>query len=1668
MSQAFRYFIKGIELRGETSDPSDNVEGSVFHNSSSNRLKAYIQASIREIVTNDQSQTLTNKTIDADNNTISNIEVDNLKSGVLNTSTTLASASDTQLPSALAVKTYIDDKTAAQNEASEITFVPAGTIAATNVQTMGEELDGDIQGHINDTAAAHNASAINNIPSGNLAATDVQAALNELQSDVDTRATSSALNSHTGASSGVHGVTGSVVGTSDSQILTNKTIDASSNTISNIVDANIKANAAIDASKIGDGSVSTTEFQYLNSVTSNVQTQINSKQATITGAATTIVSSDLSASKVVVSDASGKVAASAVSTTTLGYLDATSSIQTQLNAKQATITGAATSITSADLTASKVVVSDSSGKVAASSVSTTTLGFLDATSSVQTQLNAKVNSSGGTLTSGSIVTPIRSDVKQDTKANLTTYAATAANGQLVYATDTKEYLAVKDGTLVAIGSASGVGGTDILFAQTFESAALTDFTQTGLSLDTSAPLHGAVSAKLTHQAAVNQSFKQVVAVDRKFRGQAIVLSLNIKSAASAGNVTISVYDETNAASLLSSTQLNLSNDVDGISNTVSFTIPSTSSSISYTITALPQAGSPVTYVDDVVAELSNVALLETSVTVPNITAWQSYVPTFQGFGSPTNVEFEYRQVGENVEIRGKFTSGTSTAVEARMGLPTGLTSAGTGIIPSIQIAGLGGRNESFAGISVLIEPSVTYLTFGQYADSTRFALTKQNANAIANSSTQISFTASVPCAGLSATSDKTIPLTQSGLVQEGDSYLRLTGFTPVVGSTANKILTLISSTYQQNIGNAIQYLDDAVNGARFIAQRDGLYRFEFSADTHGSAGHAVGLTKNTSSVTTGFITLPASEKIAVGYDTGSGNIVHVFGEAYLTAGDIIRLHTDGATSLSNASWSTFTASYQGSLQQVSVSSDQKITIPTSELRFEGASARGTGTETAIVQFTSMTKIRGDAFTVDNSNGTAITMTKAGRLSVSSGFFVTGTGYTAQITRNQQTRTAVSTNASEVLASDGAGTVGGNNSMSWTGDVSVGDIIRVASSAAVSANAGNSLSLSFQEQDISVSVTNTLPQFSDSDSYVRVATGNGFGSSATTIRRFASVTSNVGSDILYADSATAGASFTVQSAGVYNIAYTDVSASGTPPVQISINGSAITISNIPVTSGGMTISAQPYLQSGDIITVGSINPAGITSASSSAQVLVSKVGKPNVTGVDVTPFVNLPQPESQSSYFNSSATVAAGTITGALQSNTNNGIFSYNATTGVYTMLKNADVSISASVSAAGASTVQVLVSLNGSFANFSNTEAVANRASTISYNQSLKVGDALSIVTSGGSINLSRISVLATALSDQILTAPETFSTDTAALAYSSTYTLATLNTAPVGTYITFTYAANTNTRTQTATRPTQTDADMNTNGIQIFTRAYNAASTAAQPAAFAIQIGKGLKGKSLDLYKSAGKVTAGSLDYSFATGNTVELGLKFKEYNESTGVLLLDLGSRDAANTSAILNFSDQTTQTSGYLVINASKNPALTGLGFGSVVRAKYTSNSGQAVGTSATLLTMEDYVYDSNNAYVAGVYTVPENGTYIIAATWLSAAVAISASTGSMIIYVYVDGVSAFSNFIRGTGNTLSHSTTITDQFVLKKGQTVSIYGSCTTATTMAIGSLSITKFSVVKDS
>lgn len=87
-----------------------------------------------------------------------------------------------------------------------------------------------------------------------------------------------------------------------------------------------------ELNKLDGVTATTAELNYVDGVTSNIQTQLDAKQATITGAATTIDDANLTANRALVSNGSGKVAVSAVTSTELGYLDGvTSNIQTQIN-----------------------------------------------------------------------------------------------------------------------------------------------------------------------------------------------------------------------------------------------------------------------------------------------------------------------------------------------------------------------------------------------------------------------------------------------------------------------------------------------------------------------------------------------------------------------------------------------------------------------------------------------------------------------------------------------------------------------------------------------------------------------------------------------------------------------------------------------------------------------------------------------------------------------------------------------------------------------------------------------------------------------------------------------------------------------------------------------------------------------------------------------------------------------------------------------------------------------------------------------------------------------------------------------------------------------------------------------------------------------------------------
>ena len=97
----------------------------------------------------------------------------------------------------------------------------------------------------------------------------------------------------------------------------------------------------------------------------------------------------------------GKIIQSLSSSTT--DIPSSKAVQDAVNSKQGTITGGATTIVSNNLTAGRALISDSNGKVAVSGVSSAELGYLDGvTSSIQTQLNARANTSLSNVTTAGL------------------------------------------------------------------------------------------------------------------------------------------------------------------------------------------------------------------------------------------------------------------------------------------------------------------------------------------------------------------------------------------------------------------------------------------------------------------------------------------------------------------------------------------------------------------------------------------------------------------------------------------------------------------------------------------------------------------------------------------------------------------------------------------------------------------------------------------------------------------------------------------------------------------------------------------------------------------------------------------------------------------------------------------------------------------------------------------------------------------------------------------------------------------------------------------------------------------------------------------------------------------------------------------------------------------
>jgi hypothetical protein len=406
-----------------------------------------------------------------------------------------------------------------------------------------------------------------------------------------------------------------IVSESASQTLTNKSIDADSNTITNIDNADIKASAGIDATKLGNGDVDNTELSLLSGLTtimtpSSTDTLTNK---TIDGDDNTLQDISLPSLKTVLADAD------------------------------------------------KVIRRDASGVVISgnSLPNSSALVTIDSNSVLT---NKDID--GGTASNARRIT-----LPQDTLTNL--QALTRKEGTLLYANDVDTVYYDNGTSLVPVGSGSGSGGINYvenpsaalnLDGWVASGAGVTVARTTTANELPREPLASA-GIRITPVSGTTDYVRYRFQLGDADKSKLLQIQWAQKSLVgyTSGDLVVEMWTNTLSNYGGTYTQLTVSSsDVPAGDRVFAVTFTSTSADY-YELRIRRASGTTAVVLQDV-----NVGPGEQSV-VAAITDWQDISSSFSsggGIGTISNKEIYGRQVGDSLHIKGYFTAGTTTGAVA--------------------------------------------------------------------------------------------------------------------------------------------------------------------------------------------------------------------------------------------------------------------------------------------------------------------------------------------------------------------------------------------------------------------------------------------------------------------------------------------------------------------------------------------------------------------------------------------------------------------------------------------------------------------------------------------------------------------------------------------------------------------------------------------------------------------------------------------------------------------------------------------------------------------------------------------------------------------------------------------------------------------------------------------
>lgn len=473
---------------------------------------------------------------------------------------------------------------------------------------------------------------------------------------------------------------------SSTQTLTNKTIAAGSNTISGLANANIDAAAAIDATKLGNGDVDNTELSKLNGLSGSITTDSNSQtltNKTIDGDANTVQDLAITSLKTVLGDANKVLRRDASGVPQSGNTLPNSSDIVTIDASQAVSNKTIDNTNAITVADGNLIIQDNAdaAKQMRFEASGITSGQTRILTAPDTDGTLTLNAASQVITNKDIDGGTASNTSRVTlpKASSGTLAGlTRKEGTLVYDTSLAKVLFDNGSTLTAVGSGSGTGEINAIL-----NASAADAT-TGWSNGTSHTISRVTSGSPLDPVTTTAFSISATSTASESSTSGSYYSFTMPPGLQNRKLKVEFFYTTSASQTWNvsvyqgSTRVPLSTDSSGASTLAAgvtgqkFTAYfDTDSNTTWTVALTRTAGSgttTLTFTNIIVGPgiQPQGAIISSPV---------AYTPTTQGLGTVSNTDIVYWREGEYLNIDGKLDLGTVSASEARIGLPSGLTIA---------------------------------------------------------------------------------------------------------------------------------------------------------------------------------------------------------------------------------------------------------------------------------------------------------------------------------------------------------------------------------------------------------------------------------------------------------------------------------------------------------------------------------------------------------------------------------------------------------------------------------------------------------------------------------------------------------------------------------------------------------------------------------------------------------------------------------------------------------------------------------------------------------------------------------------------------------------------------------------------------------------------------------